>query len=112
MSAPRPYETDPFHPPSSVRVPYYDQFLYIYKTVPYISSMWYLVCLETLHIYNLRMHSFRTLNFKVQRHFGVILSSVWFELVQDAARHCYLTDSTQMHPIWRWPVNLAGQCAS
>ena len=44
MSAPRPYETDPFHPPSSVPTLSYDQFLYIYKTVPVISSVWYLHC--------------------------------------------------------------------
>ena len=39
MSAPRPYETDPFHPLGSI----YNmkQFLYIYNSVPVISSMWY-----------------------------------------------------------------------
>ena len=40
MSAPRPYETDPLRPPSSVRILYHNQFLYIYKIVPVISSMW------------------------------------------------------------------------
>ena len=44
MSAPRPYETYPFHQQSSVRVLYYDQFQYIYKTVPVTFSMWYLHC--------------------------------------------------------------------
>ena len=54
MAAPRPYETDPFHKPSSVLTPSYDQFLYIHKTFPVISSMWYLQCvLEhcSLHVY-------------------------------------------------------------
>jgi len=39
MSAPRPYGTDPFHPLGSI----YNmkQFLYIYNSVPVISSMWY-----------------------------------------------------------------------
>ena len=44
MSAPRPYETDPFHSPSSVHTLRYEQFLHIYKPVPVISSMWYLHC--------------------------------------------------------------------
>ena len=38
MSAPRPYGTDPFHPLGSVS--YMKQLLYIYNTVPVISSMW------------------------------------------------------------------------
>ena len=42
MSAPRPYVTDPFHQPSSVRILGYGQFLYIYKTVLLISPMWYI----------------------------------------------------------------------
>ena len=40
MSAPRPYETDPFHPLGSVSN--MKQFLYIYNSVPVISSMWYI----------------------------------------------------------------------
>ena len=39
MSAPRPYGTDPFHPLGSI--PNMEQFLYIYNSVPVISSMWY-----------------------------------------------------------------------
>ena len=39
MSAPRPYETDPFHPLGSISN--MKQFLYIYNSVPVISSMWY-----------------------------------------------------------------------
>ena len=39
MSAPRPYGTDPFHPLRSIY--YLKQFLYIYNSVPVISSMWY-----------------------------------------------------------------------
>ena len=44
MSAPRPYETDPFQQQSSVRVLYYDQFQYIYKAVTVTFAMWYLHC--------------------------------------------------------------------
>ena len=39
MSAPRPYETDPFHPLGSISN--MKQFLYIYNSVPVIYSMWY-----------------------------------------------------------------------
>ena len=39
MSAPRPYETDPFHPLGSIWN--IKQFLYICKSLPVISSMWY-----------------------------------------------------------------------
>ena len=39
MSAPRPYGTDPFHPLGSVSN--IEQFLYIYNSLPVISSMWY-----------------------------------------------------------------------
>ena len=39
MSAPRPYGTDPFHPLGSISN--MTQFLYIYNSVPVISSMWY-----------------------------------------------------------------------
>ena len=40
MLASRPYGTDPFHPLGST--PNMKQFLYIYNSVPIISSMWYL----------------------------------------------------------------------
>ena len=39
MSAPRPCVTDPFHPLGSISN--MKQFLYIYNSVPLISSMWY-----------------------------------------------------------------------
>ena len=39
MSAPRPYGTDPFHPLRSISN--IKQFLYIYNSVPFISSIWY-----------------------------------------------------------------------
>ena len=41
MSAPRPYETDPFHPHSSVHISGYNQFLYICNNVPVMSPIWY-----------------------------------------------------------------------
>ena len=34
--------------------------------------------------------------FKVQRHFEIIVSSLWCVLVQDTARHCY-SDTRQVH---------------
>ena len=43
MSAPRPFVTDPFHPLSSICNS--QSFLFIYQSVPVISSMWYVqVC--------------------------------------------------------------------
>ena len=41
MSAPRPYETDPFHPLCSVHNLNDGQFLDIFKIVPAISPIWY-----------------------------------------------------------------------
>ena len=38
MSAPRPFETDPFHPLGSICN--IEQLLYICKNLPVISSMW------------------------------------------------------------------------
>ena len=44
MSAPRPYETDSFHPLGSIC--YIKSFLYICQSVPATSSKWYVkVCL-------------------------------------------------------------------
>ena len=39
MSAPRPCVTDPFHPLGSICIN--KSFLYIYQSVPVISSKWY-----------------------------------------------------------------------
>ena len=44
MSALRPYETDPFHPHSSVHIQYEKQFLYICKSIPVVCPMWYSHC--------------------------------------------------------------------
>ena len=41
MSAPRPYETDPFHSPSSVHILCWFQLPYISKSVLVMSYMWY-----------------------------------------------------------------------
>ena len=38
MSAPRPFETDPFHPLGSIC--YIKQLLYMYENLPVISSTW------------------------------------------------------------------------
>ena len=87
MSGPRPYEKDPFHPLSSVRVFYEDQFLYIYKTVPHISSMWYLHCV----LENCTFVIYACALLELQRHFEVILHEYWNELVRNTARHCYFS---------------------
>ena len=51
MSAPRPFETDPFHPHSSVRILLLGLLEYICKNVSIISSMWYVQsCLSVLYI--------------------------------------------------------------
>ena len=51
MSAPRPLETDPFHPHSSVRILLLVLLEYICKSVSIISSMWYVQnCLSVLYI--------------------------------------------------------------
>ena len=42
MSVPRPYETNPSHLTSSV----INQFLYMFKSVLVISSIWYLHCVS------------------------------------------------------------------
>ena len=41
MSAPRPFETDPFHPHSAVRILHLRLLEYICKSVSIIFSMWY-----------------------------------------------------------------------
>ena len=61
-SAPRPHETDPFHPLNSI--PIYKQFLYIQHRVLVISSMWcILVSFYTAHLTIahalLKKHSFQ-----------------------------------------------------
>ena len=101
MSAPRPYETDPFHPQSSVRILCYGQLLYIFKTVPHISSMWYLHCVLkycTFVIYACAL--FRTPYFKVQRHFEAIFSLLthW----QEIQRHICHENSIQMYHNTAW----------
>ena len=51
MSAHRPFETDPFHPHSSVRILHLCLLEYICKSVSIIFSMWYVQsCLSVLYI--------------------------------------------------------------
>ena len=60
MSAPRPYETDPLRPPSSVHVLYWYQFLYICQR--FSSDFIHVVIalrLGTMQICHLRMRSSR-----------------------------------------------------
>ena len=73
MSAPRPFETDPFHPPSSVHILLSYQFLYIYKTVPVLFCMWYLHHVLVRFITHALFQSF--FFFKVQSTFAIILCS-------------------------------------
>ena len=92
MSAPRPYETDLF---SSTKLRSCSMLrsisLYKQNCSTYFFHVVFTMCLETSYICNLRMRSFRTPYFKVQRHFEVIfyLYEYWYELVRDTARHCY-----------------------
>ena len=51
MSAPRPYETDPFHPLGSILN--IKHFLYIGKSVPVISSMWYVQLRMCVCVYDI-----------------------------------------------------------
>ena len=91
MSAPRPYKTDPLHPPSSVRARYHGKFQYIYQTVPVIVfHMVFTICLGKLYVCHLRMHFFpEPLITRFQRNFELILSSTYNALVRDTARHCH-----------------------
>ena len=76
MSAPRPFETDPFHPHSSVRILLLGLLEYICKSVSIISSMWYVQsCLSVLHI--------EICACTVARHLSSNFKSIWlpFNLV-------------------------------
>ena len=72
MWAPRPYETDPFHPPSSVHVlPIASISVYIQKFSTYFFHMVFTMCFGTVYI---RMRSCRNT-------LEVILSLIWYVLV-------------------------------
>ena len=65
MSAPRPCVTNPFHLLSSVNSHY--QLLHIQNSVVIISHIWYIqVCLDTVYIQQLRMHSYRSKSYKAR----------------------------------------------
>ena len=105
MSAPRPYKTDPLHPPSSVRARYHGKFQYIYQTVPVIVfHMVFTLCLGKLYVCHLRMHFFpEPLITRFQRNFELILSSTYNALVRDTARHChYKLDLYTGIATWRY----------
>ena len=86
MSAPRPYETYPFHPPALFLL-YIKINFYLYtKLFQFFFHVVLTLSLETMYICHLRMRSFRTTYFKVHGHFEVILSSVWYVLARDKAR--------------------------
>ena len=92
MSAPRPLVTDPFHPLSSIYT--MKQFLYIYKILQGISSMWYIqMCLGTVFISKLRMRSCS--NTLVTS--GMSFSFIWSILLRIGLKymeftHAYLPD--------------------
>ena len=90
MSAPRPYETYPFHPPALFTSYNINQSQYICKTVTDISSMWclYYVFKDCKFVIYARALPKRLVS-RFQRHFEVILSSMWYVLVGDTARQCH-----------------------
>ena len=60
MSAPGPYETNPFHPPSSVHVLTKAPIsVYIQKFSTYFFHMVFTMCFGTVYICHLRMRSCR-----------------------------------------------------
>ena len=81
MSAPRPYETDPFHLQSSVHILYYDQFMFIFKRDPVVSSIWYFYCLGT-HFSTYACGLPQPLFSSFNGNFEVISSSTWYVLVR------------------------------
>ena len=87
MSAPRPYETSPFHPPA-LFTPNTKINLYIYTNLfqLFLSCG---NCIASRNICYLRVHSYRTTYFKIQRHF-VLLRYV---LVRDTDRNIALAQS-------------------
>ena len=60
-------------------------YIYIQNCSNYFFHVVFALYLETLSTCHLRMHPSRTTYFEVQRHFGVILSSMWCVLVRDSA---------------------------
>ena len=94
MSAPRPFETDPFHLQSSVHTLLSDHLLDIYKTVSMNSSMWYSHCV---------LEHYLPMPVTLISRFSAILKSfcprcdtyIWCEIQQGAARR--QLKSTQVH---------------
>ena len=75
MSRLRPYETYPFHPPSSVHVPTVVSIsIYIQKFSTCFFHMVYTMCLGTVYISRFRMRSCRNT-------LEVILLLIWYVLV-------------------------------
>ena len=85
MSAPRPCETYPFYPPALFLLIIRSIYVYIQNCLNY-----YLHVVFTLYICYLLMRSSTTTYSKVERHFEVILSSMWYVLVRDNAnKYCW-----------------------
>ena len=60
-------------------------YIYIQNCSSYFFHVVFALYPETLSTCHLRMRPSRTTYFEVQRHFGVILSSMWCVLVRDSA---------------------------
>ena len=89
MSAPRPYETDPLHPQSSVHILHSDQILYIYKTIQVISSIWYLHCvLEYCRFVIYACALPEPLISRLRAILKWFFPCMWYVSVRDTARHC------------------------
>ena len=71
MSAPRPYGTDPFHPLGSITN--IGQFLYIYNSLPVISSIWYvqMFVYDIAHVLSQKTQIMNPSHFSRKVHAGV-----------------------------------------
>ena len=75
MSAPRPHETNPFHPPSSVHVLTIAPIsIYMQKFSTFSFHMVFTMCFGTVYIFHFHMRSCRNT-------LDVILSLIWYKLV-------------------------------
>ena len=75
MSAPRPHETNPFHPPRSVHVLTIAPIsIYMQKFSTFSFHMVFTMCFGTVYIFHFHMRSCRNT-------LDVILSLIWYKLV-------------------------------
>ena len=86
MSAPRPYETDPFHQLALFTSYTKSNFSIYTKLFQLLLPCGINIVIGTLHICCRRMLSPRINFLRVRPNFEIILSSVWYLLVRDVAR--------------------------